>query len=178
MKDAARLIRILDQRMLARRRRSRINPVYRRVKIRRVELVDAVRNHIVQRQRRSAEELLIHSKRIVQRVRTPQIRSRRDRLVAARRSTTRAGCKVLRSATGRHSPNDLSQNLVLAVRFESGHHITQLITVVEDPEAGIQHSLRSASRTPHSVPNGNARSKVVMVRKMILRLVTEAVADR
>src|SRR5216683_1136371 len=181
VKHAAGLIRVLN-RMLRVLRLVGINRLTaaiktgRRVEVRRIKLMHTRSNHIIQRQRSPAKELLVHSDGIMQRVRRSQIWRRLNRLVACGSGPSRAGSNILRRnilrCTGGRWTNNLRLYLVRPVRLQRGDHVIQLVAVIEDSEPGVEDRLRR-----DSIANRHTRRKVMMVPKMVLRLITNTIAD-
>src|SRR5260370_23423610 len=163
MKHAAGLIRVLDRRMLPILRRVGINRLTaavktsRGVQIRGIKLMHTRSDHIIQRQRNPAKELLVYSDGIMQRIRRTKIRRRLNRLVACGSSHSGAGSNILRRAACRWT-NNLRLYLVRAVRLQRGDHVSQLVAVIKDSERGVEYG-----RFPHSIADRQSMRRVVVV---------------
>src|ERR1700724_4802768 len=107
----------------------------------------------------------------MERVRRSQIGRRLNRLVPCRSSPSRAGSDILRRAGGARIHN-LRLYLVYPVGLERSDHVGQLVAVVEHSEPRVEHGLRR-----NSIADRQARSKIMVFRKIVLRLIADAIAD-
>jgi len=143
------------------------------------ELVHSMSIQIVDRHRSSAKELLIDANRKLHRVRRTKIGpSRIGRRVASGGRAAR--CYRRHRALRIHRVCVLDNQLLLlrTILPHRVQHIANLVAVVEYAKTTAQDRLRRSLRAPQAIGEGDTRCEVMVVSEIVLRLVTEAVAQR
>src|SRR3984885_2140674 len=136
--------------------------------------MDPIGTDIVDRQRRSAKQLLIHAEGVMQGVGGAKVGRRRIRLKATGRDASSTRGYILRCACCTWTCN-LRLNLIHAVRFDGRYDVSQHVPVIENSKPAIENGFRVAGCLAQPITNRNTRSNVVVVRQMVLSLISYAV---